>query len=78
MTEKHSISIWFFIGTLLLVYGVAIAIANIYEVFVPSAGPDVVLKELHFGVWWGFLLIALGLTYFIKFFPHRSSEKQTH
>ena len=78
MNEKHSMSIWFFIGTLLLIYGVAIAIANIYEVFVPSTGPAVVLQELHFGVWWGILLTALGLMYFIKFFPKRSSEEKTH
>lgn len=69
MTEhKHFISIWFFIGVLLLVYGILILGAGIYELIVPPAH-KVVLANLHAGVWWGALLIALGLLYSIKFRP---------
>lgn len=62
------ISIWFFIGVLLLVYGILILGAGIYDVFVPPANP-VVLNSLHAGVWWGVLLIALGAFYSWRFSP---------
>lgn len=62
------ISIWFFIGVLLLVYGILILGAGIYDVFVPPANP-VVLNGLHAGVWWGVLLIAMGAFYAWRFSP---------
>lgn len=71
MTEhKRVISIWFFIGVLLLVYGVLIVSAGVYEVFEPPAR-TIVLAELHAAVWWGALLIALGTFYSVKFRPGR-------
>ena len=69
MTEhKRFISIWFFIGVLLLVYGVLILGAGVYEIFNPPAR-QIVLAELHAAVWWGVLLIALGSFYSVKFKP---------
>ena len=73
MVGKRGIQIWFFIGALLLIYGVSILGENIYELFNPSAGPDTVLKELHFGLWWGVLLTIIGLIYSIRFRPRRSN-----
>ena len=67
MTGDRSISIWFFIGALLLIYGVLILIAGMTEP--PSA--QVVLSEYHAPLWWGVLLIVLGALYTIKFFPKR-------
>jgi hypothetical protein len=64
------ISIWFFIGALLLVYGVLICGAGVYELISPPEHP-VVLGELHAGVWWGALLIVLGAVYTIKFSPRK-------
>jgi hypothetical protein len=70
MTEKqHYISIWFFIGALLGVYGVLILAAGIYGLFVPPK--NVALSELHPGVWWGAVLIAIGSFYTIRFRPRR-------
>lgn len=54
------ISIWFFIGVLLLAYGILVLGAGIYDVIAPPANP-VVLNSLHAGVWWGALLIVLSL-----------------
>jgi hypothetical protein len=71
MIGKDSISIWFFIGSLLLIYGVAIFGANVADLIWPRGGPTVVLQELHFGVWWGLLLIIIGGTYFYHFRPWR-------
>jgi len=69
MLGNKGISIWFFIGTILLIYGIIITAANIVEKISPTLERQVVLKELNFGIWWGILLIAVGLTYFIGFRP---------
>ncbi len=69
MVGKKGISIWFFIGTLLFIYGVIITIANIYEYFAPSVDNKVVLKEINFGIWWGILLLIIGAVYFFFFRP---------
>ncbi len=59
MHRPGMISIWFFIGALLLIYGVLIAGAGLYDLATPPEHP-VVLANLHAGIWWGALLIALG------------------
>ena len=64
------VSIWFFIGTLLLVYGILICGAGVYELVSPPEHP-VVRADLHAGIWWGALLIALGVFYTIRFRPER-------
>jgi hypothetical protein len=69
MASTSRISIWFFIGLILLIYGITIFAAGIYELFDPSFGSGVVLYQLHSGIWWGALLIILGLIYLIKFKP---------
>jgi len=68
--ETHAISIWFFIGIVLVVYGALILGAGIYGWLVPSSHP-VVLAKLHVGVWWGAILFLLGTIYVAKFFPKR-------
>ncbi|MCU1269140.1 MAG: hypothetical protein JWN74_434 [Acidobacteriaceae bacterium] len=71
MSEKHHIiPVWFFVGVLLLVYGVLIFISGLAEWSHP---PDVVLAELHAPVWWGALLIALGTVYVLMFWPRKTS-----
>jgi hypothetical protein len=65
------LSIWFFIGVLLTAYGVLILGAGIYELWVPPAHPPV-LANLHFGIWWGIVLLVIGLIYFIRFYPKKS------
>ncbi len=66
--RKGMIPIWFFIGILLLAYGVLILGAGIFDYMNPAAHP-VVLSELHAGIWWGILLLALGGWYTLKFKP---------
>jgi hypothetical protein len=65
---RHFISIWFFIGILLTIYGVLILGAGIYDLMYPPL-ETVKMSYLHAGVWWGALLILLGLIYTIKFAP---------
>jgi hypothetical protein len=64
------ISIWYFIGVLLAIYGVLILGADLYSFIQPPANP-VHLHELHAGTWWGVLLLALGSFYTIRFRPGR-------
>jgi hypothetical protein len=64
------ISIWFFIGVLLSLYGVVITATGLYELVSPPANPPV-LANLHASVWWGAVLLIIGLLYFIRFFPRK-------
>ncbi|KAA6462053.1 hypothetical protein DYQ86_10550 [Acidobacteria bacterium AB60] len=64
------ISIWFFIGVLLTVYGAMITAYGIYEL-VSGTLANVVLANLHAPVWWGGLMLLLGLFYSVKFRPGR-------
>ena len=65
---SQRISIWFFIGVLLLVYGVLITGAGLWELVYPSASA-VAMRGLHAGVWWGILLVVIGVFYSIRFRP---------
>ena len=72
MHRPGMLSIWFFIGILLLIYGILILGSGIYELVNPPEHP-VVLAELHAGIWWGALLTILGLIYTLKFKPGRGN-----
>jgi energy-converting hydrogenase Eha subunit E len=67
----REISIWFFVGVALLVNGTLVAGAGLWEFFHPPLHP-VVLFELHANVWWGLVLLILGLVACIHFSPARS------
>jgi hypothetical protein len=68
--REGGISIWFFIGISLLLNGVLITSAGLWEIFSPPAN-KVVLFNLHAGVWWGALLFIVGLVYCVRFAPRR-------
>ena len=70
MEEQHAISIWFFIGIVLVTSGLLIFGAGIYQLFVPPANP-VVLFKLHAGIWWGAVLLVGGIIYCLKFRPRK-------
>ena len=72
MQTSDKISIWFFIGVLLAFYGALILGYGIYEL-VTGILPNVVLARLHAPVWWGAMMLALGLFYGIRFAPGKSS-----
>jgi hypothetical protein len=74
MAQGRLVSIWFFIGVSLLVNGVIILGAGLYEYSHPPAvGAQVVLFELHASVWWGGLLTLIGGFYCWKYAPLRAS-----
>ena len=63
------VSIWFFIGLSLLVNGVLIFGAGLYELWNPPAHPNVELFNLHASVWWGALMTVIGAWYCYHFKP---------
>jgi hypothetical protein len=68
------IPIWFFIGVLLVVYGAIIFGHGVYEWRTGIYPPLVQLTNLHTPVWWGGLLLALGVFYVVKFRPGRAGN----
>jgi hypothetical protein len=68
------IPIWFFIGVLLVIYGAIILGYGIFELATGCYPPLVQLTQLHTPIWWGALLLALGLLYVVKFRPGRDSK----
>ena len=75
MHHEHQIPIWFFIGSLLSVYGILILGTGIYNLINPPEHP-VVLANLHMDIWWGILLVVVGLIYGIKYWPFREKPSR--
>jgi uncharacterized membrane protein YidH (DUF202 family) len=65
------ITIWFFIGVLLAIYGVLILGYGLVEWTTGNYAAGVQLTQLHTPVWWGSVLAALGVFYLVKFRPGR-------
>jgi hypothetical protein len=70
-SEHEEIPIWFFIGSLVLVYGIIILGVGIYHLIVPPE-QSVFPANLHADLWWGILMIGVGLIYGIKYCPFKS------
>ena len=69
MSEEHRLSIWFFVGVVLTLYGIIILIANIPTLFSPITNPRLVLGGVQAGVWWSILLLLLGILFLILHWP---------
>lgn len=74
MKSGGSLSIWFFIGVSLAVNGALILGAGIYALVSPPAN-RVVLYDLHADLWWGGLLLILGVFYSLRFSPARERKR---
>ena len=73
MTQKPTIPIWFFIGILLTIYGALILGAGIHD-YAASGAATWAMPSLHLQIWWGLLLVVLGLVYVIAFRNKRDSH----
>ena len=67
-STEGPLSIWFFVGVLMLCCGLIILGQGIYEFWHP---PATVLAELHPAFWWGLLMTLFGAFYTIRFRPGR-------
>ena len=75
--KEHHVSIWFLIGLQLALYGVLIGGAGIYGfLFPPQPEQQTVLGNLHPGIWWGAIMLALGLLYSVKYRPKGGNSLQ--
>ena len=69
--QKNFVSIWFFIGALLAVYGALILGSGIYGLYVPPVHA-VAMPQLHIPIWWGAGMLVFGSIYVVRFRPTRS------
>lgn len=67
---KQMISIWFFIGGLLTLYGLLIFYAGV-ETFSEVSAQGGAVRGLHLPVWWGIGMTLLGSAYLVHFRPWR-------
>ncbi len=74
--KEQQIPIWFFIGAIVLIYGVLITGTGILNwLSPPPAAERVALWQLHTDLWWGLLLLAIGTFYVLKFKPAAERKK---
>ncbi len=78
MKADGSISIWFFIGLSLLVNGALICGAGLYELVHPPQYPGSAVFVCTPNIWWGGLLVIVGILYCYRFFaaPGAARERQ--
>jgi FtsH-binding integral membrane protein len=68
--HHRMLPVWFFVGVLLLVYGIIILATSLDHLHQPTV---VVLAKYHAGLWAGVVLILLGGFYTFRFWPRRHS-----
>ncbi len=73
MSTGKTIPIWYFVGLLLLVYGVIILAAGIYQISHP---PETVLNDLHPTAWWGAMMTVMGAVYVYLHRPGRGGGEK--
>lgn len=71
MHRPGMISIWFFIGVLVLAYGLLILGSAMMG---GTTSRAVVLQELRVDLWWGALMTILGAIYTVKFRPRKKQD----
>ena len=69
--ESEAPPIWFFVGALLLLYGVIILGAGIYQFWHP---PHTVLARDHASFWGGVALTIFGGGFTIGFWPRKKHQ----
>lgn len=66
--HHQMLSVWLFIGALLLIYGLIILTVSILNYSHPA---PVVLANEHLNLWAGVLLTLIGAFYTIRFWPRK-------
>jgi hypothetical protein len=74
MKSGGSLSIWFFIGLSMLVNGILITGAGVWELASHAHNPVLALNH-HASIWWGALLLVFGAVYTYHFSPRRERAR---
>jgi len=61
--RHHMLPVWFFIGLVLVVYGIMILAQGIYQLSHPVG---TVLEDLHAAIWWGVFMLVVGFIFVQK------------
>ena len=64
-TEQGMRSIWYFVGLIMMIIGIIVFLAGIYELINPEV-QKIKLAELHTNIWWGMLIAITGFIFFVK------------
>jgi len=56
-TTREPLPIWFFVGVILVVYGVLVVLGDWTSV------REIRLKDLHPGLWWGAGMVVFGAVF---------------
>jgi hypothetical protein len=67
--KSSEISIWFFVGILMLAYGIVLVVQGLLELHNP---PPTVLANLQPTLWWGVVLSLFGGFYSVRFRPGKA------
>ena len=74
--KGESLSIWFFVGMMMLSYGVVLLPYGAWAWFSRNEA-NTVLHELHPTFWWGMLITIFGGYYTARFRPRRGDKDRT-
>jgi FtsH-binding integral membrane protein len=74
MDSKNVLSIWLVVGISLLVNGLLILGAGLYELVYPPV-EKVVLYQYHASIWWGAILAIIGAIYTYRFAPSKQKAR---
>jgi hypothetical protein len=72
----ESLSIWFFVGMMMLSYGVVLLPYGAWAWF-SNHEANTVLHQLHPTFWWGMLITIFGGYYTARFRPRRGDKDRT-
>jgi hypothetical protein len=68
------LSIWFFVGLMLTVFGIIVTATGVYFVFRPQNAT--VLAELNPSLWWGMIMLAAGVVFLVSSLRAEKGKKQ--
>ncbi len=78
--KEVMLDIWFFVGLILIIYGLILTIIGVYFIFKPYE--KTVLYEYNPDLWWGLIMVSAGIILYIislrsrRLTSNANSEKQ--
>ena len=67
----RAFTVWFYIGSLLSLYGIILTAAGLYQVIHP---PPTVLSSYHATLWAGMVLLLVGGAYLLAYWPRSKPD----